>query len=235
MQRLPQLSDYELFAYLASGFAFLVMWDVWAPSNIVLGANWTVLYGVYIALLSYVLGQIIATPSELVLERWFTSKVLLAPSITLMNCDPRLRKRSFLKRSLLGEYYRPLDANQRSNIDVINTEGLTGEALFWNAFVIAKQDMNAYSRMYSFLKLYGFCRNMAFVLLLSSSCILIDIAVDSFCGQTGVQNEQKLRYAVFAFVAGLGMLHRYLKFYRLYSLEVFLSYASSNPMEGSSR
>lgn len=233
MQKLSQLSDYELFAYIASGFTLLVVWDIVVSSHTVLGANWTVLRGVVIVLISYILGHIIASLSEFILERWFTSRVLLAPSINLMKSDSSMQKTRFWKRALFGGYYRPLSDNMKSRIDARNSGNLEGESLFWSAFIIAKQDENAYTRMYSFLKLYGFCRNMAFVAIIGAFSILSDIAIDCLLGQVASLGDQRLRYASFALFVACGMFHRYLVFYRLYTLEVFISYASSTQTEAS--
>ena len=234
MQRLPQLSDYELFAYIASGFALLVVRDIVVSSHTVLCADWTVLHGVLIVLVSYILGHIIAWPSERCIEQWFTSRILHAPSITLMNRDHSLRNICCWKRVLFRGYYTPLNDHLRSKVDARNTRNLEGESLFWSAFIVAKRDENAYSRMFSFLKLYGFCRNMAFVAILGGFSIIFDITCDYFFGQTGLLGDQRFKYVAFALLVGYGMLYRYLTFYRLYSLEVFISYASSIQVEGSS-
>lgn len=227
MQQLSQLSDYELVAYIASGFSLLVVRDIVVSSHTVFCANWTVLYGVTIVLISYILGHIIASLSELVLERWFTTKILLPPSINLMKSDSNTPKVSSWKRALFRGYYKPVSANIKSKIDARNTESLEGESLFWGAFIVAKKDENAYTRMYSFLKLYGFCRNMAFVAIIGGISILIDIAIDCLSGQFSSLSDQRFQHAIFALVVAYGMFHRYLMFYRLYSLEVFISYASS--------
>jgi hypothetical protein len=40
---------------------------------------------------------------------------------------------------------------------------------------------------------------------------------------------QQFHWALLALLIGLGMLHRYLKFFRLYNVEVFVAYSEGLP------
>jgi len=91
-----------------------------------------------------------------------------------------------------------------------------------------KKDKTAYDRMTSFLNLYGFCRNVC-----TGALIVIPILV---CGAfrnvtlngwqlVGAPHRDLLWWAVAAGVVAVGMFYRYLKFFRQYTIEVFVTYA----------
>jgi hypothetical protein len=84
--------------------------------------------------------------------------------------------------------------------------------------------------MDSFLKLYGFCRNMAFVALCGFGLLTTLALLEWHRGGDLSLINTRLQWALVAFLLGLGMLHRYLKFHRLYSIEVFVAYAESPPI-----
>jgi hypothetical protein len=169
LDKLLRFSDYDVFGYVASGLAALAFWDLAFGTSYVVGVQWTIASGALTIGGAYVLGQILASPSSWLIERRLVRKVLGSPSAILMD-DLRLGWRRFLKAVILKDYYTPLDTGLRTRVreraaTARPGETLRGEALFWCAFAVAKKDENAYTRMDSFLKLYGFCRNMAFVAL----------------------------------------------------------------------
>jgi hypothetical protein len=85
---------------------------------------------------------------------------------------------------------------------------------------------NAYARMDGFLKLYGFCRNMAFVGL-AGAFHAADAALAWARLGWSDHVAQQFLWALLALLIGLGMLHRYLKFFRLYNVEVFVAYSEA--------
>ena len=232
MDKLAQFSDYDVFAYVASGFGALVVWDFVFSTHYLLGANWTIAGGAIAIATAYILGQVLAAPSGWLIERRFVHSVLFRPSVILME-SKRLGWRRFLKKTLLQDYYSSLDAGLRRRVRERAAaeygSEVVGDALFWCAFPIAKKDPNAYARMCAFLKLYGFCRNIAFVGFTGSCFIAIVAAIDwarsGWSGHIG----QQFRWALLALLVGLGMLHRYLKFFRLYTVEVFVAYSERSP------
>lgn len=232
MDNLARFSDYDVFAYIGSGLAALVVWDIVFSSHYVLGTQWTVAGGVLVIIASYILGQILAAPSGWLIERQFVHKVLFRPAVILMD-SRRLGWRRFLKKTILQDYYNPIDAGLRRKVSdraaADRGAEVVDEALFWCAFPIAKRDANAYGRMDSFLRLYGFCRNIAFVGLAGACFISADAAIEWMrLGWTGHLGQQ-FRWALLALLIGFGMLHRYLKFFRLYNVEVFVSYSEDSP------
>ncbi len=231
MDKLARFSDYDVFAYVASGLSALVVWDSIFSTHYVLGVQWTVASGTLTIATAYIVGQILAAPSGWLIERRFVHYVLFRPSVILMN-GRNLGWRRFLKKTLLQDYYTPLDAGlqrkvrERATAD--RNEEVTGESLFWCAFPIAKQDPNVYARMDGFLKLYGFCRNMTFVGLAGAGFFAVNAVLDWM--RLGWSNHvvQQLRWALLALLVGFGMLHRYLKFFRLYNVEIFVAYSEAS-------
>ncbi len=233
MDKLARFSDYDVFAYIASGLASLVIWDFLLSTNFVLNAKWTVASGTLTIAAAYIVGQILAAPSGWLLERRFVHHVLFRPSLILMN-DRKLGWRTFLKKTLLQDYYTPLDAGLqrkvRERAAADRGVEVAGESLFWCAFPVAKKDVNAYGRMESFLKLYGFCRNIAFVGFAGACGIAAEAALEWARLGWSDHLSQQFRWALLALLAGFGMLHRYLKFFRLYNVEVFVAYTEA-PLE----
>lgn len=228
MDKLVRFSDYDVFAYIASGLAALVVWDIVSSTHHVLGAGWTVASGMLTIAAAYIIGQILATPSGWLIERQFVHRVLFRPSDILMESRD-LGWRMLLKKTLLQDYYAPLDSGLQRKVRERSVADrgaeVSGEGLFWCAFPVSKKDSNASERMDSFLKLYGFCRNMAFVGL-AGACFIAADAVREW-DQWGWTDDvtRQFRWALIAALLGLGMLHRYLKFFRLYNVEVFVAYS----------
>lgn len=230
MDNLARFSDYDVFAYLASGLASLMVWDMVFSTKYVIGAQWTVAGGVITIAAAYIIGQILAAPSGWLIERQFVRHVLLRPSVILMGGEIGWRK--ILKRTLLQDYYSPLDKGLqdkvRERVAAERDPQVSGDALFWRAFPVAKRDANAYARMSGFLNLYGFCRNMAFVGVVGACFIALVAALE--WAEMGWSKDlaHQFRWALLALLIGLGMLHRYLKFFRLYAVEVFVTYGDAS-------
>lgn len=237
MSNLSKVSDYELFAYVACGFWALAAFDLLIEGQFIVGQDWTVSEAVLIFMASYIAGHILASPAQAIIERQFVHRVLLSPSVTLFDEDGRLERRRFLRTALFRTYYRPLDKGIREKVwQRASEESETvpsGEALFWLAYSVAKTDASVAARMGSFLKLYGFCRNMAFINLCSCLSFLIVTIIKLFCGETFELYHPM--WTAFSLVCTLGMLIRFLKFYRLYSVEVFVAYSTTYSKKESSR
>jgi hypothetical protein len=232
MDKLARFSDYDVFAYIASGLGSLMIWDIVCSTRYVFGAEWTVASGALTIMAAYIIGQILAAPSGWLIERQFVHHVLFRPSVILMD-SRELGWRRFLKKTLLQDYYSALDAGLRRKVReraaADHRADVAGEAIFWCAFPVAKKDVNAYARMDGFLKLYGFCRNMAFIGLAGAFFIAADATLE--WARLGWSDHvvHQFQWALLALALGLGMLHRYLKFFRLYNVEVFVAYSESVP------
>jgi hypothetical protein len=102
----------------------------------------------------------------------------------------------------------------------------SGEQLFWRAFPTIKCIEIAYARVEAFQKLYCFCRNMAFVALLSVPALIGKATAAALWGGSQAW-RQPTGWAFVMLVAGIGMSLRYLKFRRLYVVEVLTSFAET--------
>jgi len=86
--------------------------------------------------------------------------------------------------------------------------------------------------MESFLRLYSFCRNVAFVGLAVAALLLAHAVWLLSRGAPGSEVLDRLWWVVIALLIGVAMLYRYLKFHRLYGVEVFTGYLELPTMNG---
>ena len=216
MSQLP-FSLYDTFAYLASGFVVLAA-AAYGFDHPSVGASGIpaqqILLGIVII---YIAGHLIAHLSSLILESWLLRKVIGCPEDYLL-CA---RDRNAWAR-LFPANFKPLPEPTRERIRKrANVEGVpvSGRALFYHCHAIVKHDEVTLDRLSSFLKLYGFCRNMCLALVASAILLLIGLARASASGPNAGT------WAIMATGASVVMFYRYLKFYRHYALEVLTSYS----------
>lgn len=214
MNRIP-FSVYDYFGHLASGFLLIVVLDY------VIGEQWLLLenppIGLWLVgvLVAYIIGQIIANPSAWLFERIIVNKWLMSPVVNLLRESPK----TWLRRLFPG-YFTPFPIAIRKKVmEKAEIYGISGPepALFIHAFGKVKKDENAMARLNTFLNLYGFCRNISFVCLLA---FLILIATS----WGGWGNLDRLPWAFVALVGSIGMFYRYVKYFRQYSYELFITY-----------
>lgn len=211
MDKLP-FSVYDFFGYLGCGFLLCMSADAIA------GQNWydqdpSVVWGAFWVIVAYVAGHINANLASWALERWLLGR-LGRPNVLLFG---RSGEHWRLWERLFPGYYTPLDDRVRERVlDRAATAGIKepGEALFHHARTFAKGHAETWAKMETFLQLYGFCRNMSFCLG------LITVALACSAAWTPVHAA----YAVAATMGAVGMLYRYLKFFRQYSYEMFTAY-----------
>lgn len=162
--------------------------------------------------------------SSPLLEKAFVHGVLGRPSRVLLEKKPQsgLRK---IYAALIGQYFQPINDSLTDSLAQLPEEkrAAVAEAVFRAAVFEAKKHQVAYVRMDTFLRLYGFCRNVAFVALVAAVTFAI-VGLFEVTGDEGWNSDvaQKLGWSAAAAAAGLGLVVRYLKFYRLYALEAFL-------------
>lgn len=234
MDKFLRFSDYDIFAYLAAGLAALAVVDRAFGTAFVLDAHWTPASGSLTVAGAYILGHLVAGPAGMLMDRWLVEKRLGVPSKHLFGAQAH-RPRNALLRRLLGDYFRKLDGGIDTRVlaraAAEGKPGTPGEDLFWVAFAVAKRDEAAYARMESFLKLYGFCRNIAFVALAGAPVLLAAAGWRWWQqGWSDVVWHDGL-IALVVLLAGGGMLLRYLKFLRLYAVEVFVAYSEKTAEE----
>jgi hypothetical protein len=86
--------------------------------------------------------------------------------------------------------------------------------------------------MEGFLKLYGFCRNIAFVGMAAAPLLIAHAVWLLSHAAPAVEILDRLWWAIAVLIVGVVMLYRYLKFHRLYSVEIFTGYLELPLLEG---
>ncbi len=213
MGRIP-FSVYDFFGYLACGFLLLVGADYALDLGVPFSDGWSLPEGSLFILIAYVTGQIAAGLAAWLLERQFIHRCLGPPYNYLLQDISNCQRRMF------PGFTAPLPATTRKRVlEKARASGIQepGEALFLHAFARVKQDEITLTRLNGFLALYGFCRNMAFVLLLLALLFVWASAV----GGKPVDG----RWIAFSTLGAVGMFWRYLKFFRQYAYEVFVTYS----------
>jgi hypothetical protein len=217
MGKLP-FSVYDFFGYLASSFLLFAAVDHAFDGGRLLGDSPKFMLGLLWLVVAYIAGHLIAHVSSVLLEQGLVRRVLRSPEETLFQERPC----SAWARLFPG-FYRPFPKEIRERVLVKAHEqaGIAGagRALFFHCHTIAKRDQATLGRLNSFLNLYGFCRNSTLALSVAAAVL---IAGALFGGDFG-----KLWWAAAALVGSVGMFYRYLKFFKLYTEEVFRTYAES--------
>jgi hypothetical protein len=221
VSRIP-FGVYDFFGYLASGFLVLAALDLVFTGGSVLKSDMQLLPGLFWLVVAYVTGHIVANTSSFVLERALVQRVLGRPHQVLFEVPAR---RNWSR--LFPGYYEALPQETRERVLKKANEraGITqpGPGLFFHCFAFVRGDEDARGRLDSFLSLYGFSRNVA-----TAAAIAVLVLAADFISMESVEvalHSVEFRWAVAAAVAAVGLLYRYLKFFRLYSVEVFIRYA----------
>jgi hypothetical protein len=216
MNQLP-FSVYDFFGYLASGVLILAGVTVAFVGDEPLGETPSFLVGLLLIIAAYVVGHIDANIAGDLIERRLVRDRLHRPTEILLgeHAPP-----SRLARLLPG-YYSPLPASLCVEIKTL-ADGRDAEALFLHCHATMKSDSVVQERLATFLNLYGFCRNATLALCTASICLAIGMVLGT--AETG-QYVAPGWWMMAALVGAVGMLYRYLKFYRQYAFELLTSYA----------
>ena len=223
MKDLP-FAKYDFWAYLSSGSLFLYIVDYVAASGVFDRPQWTVVQTIVVISAAYVVGHLVAGLSSVILERWIVGRVLGPPRETLFG---KCKAPRFLQKLLPG-YFQALPKQIQDAAlarSAASGVGTPGEAMFWLAFVEAKNSKTAMDRIESFLNLYGFCRNIALVFLIAAPVLIMRFGLDAV-------PRQDLWLGLGSLVIGAGMMLRYLKFLRHFAVEVVTQYALGRGQPG---
>lgn len=216
MSRIP-FTVYDFFAYLSSGSVIVAVIDYLYGYQWLQKDKQTVVIGLFLVFLAYIAGHVVAHFSSLFLEQWFVSGLLKRPTRTLLGEAPRKGI-----AWLFPGYYRPLPSDTQDRIrQVAQERGFEGkdEGLFLHAFAIVKKDEKALRRLEEFRNVYGFARNMTFAFVVAGVLLAIGTRVSGTPASSW--------WAIGSFALGVSMLYRYLKFFRQFTYELFLTYAES--------
>ena len=214
MSKIP-FTVYDFFAYLSSGSLLVAAFDYSFGYQWLLVEKPRLVFVLLLIFAAYLTGHLVAHLSKLCLEDFLVDKVLKRPAQTLLGkSSPRFF--SFL----FPGYYKPLPSERQERVrQQAAARGVTatGEALFQHAYAVATQTQAAQNRLDEFRNLYGFARNMTFSLLFTSLFLLIAIWKTTPAADWW--------WSPFTALFALGMLYRYLKFFRQFSYQLLLTYA----------
>lgn len=225
MSKIP-FSVYDFFGYLSAGFLTIIAFEYAFGSTDVLHTEHTVAFGFAIVVVAYMVGHTVAHLSSAIFENGIVRKVLKSPEHHLLKTEAD----TTLMAKLLPGHFTPLPKDSQSRIvrkaEKYEINPFT-RAFFFHCHSIVKNDSATLDRLNTFLNLYGFARNMAMALLLSAIVLVISAGYHEFICQSQEKPENLLVYTVLALIASFFMFLRYLKFFRIYTMEVFLTYAEN--------
>ena len=206
-------TDYDFWGYIAAGFLTLFALDCSVGTDLLLRPSWTLVETVIAVSLAYVVGHLIAGMSSALLEQ----RLLLhigRPSEILTGT----KRGPGWARFMFPGYFTPLPPGALSALRAKATAAGHGDfgSLFTHAHRVAQKNAKAAERMAIFLNQYGFCRNVSFAALVAAIAFTIAAA-------RGERDDAWL-WAACASVVFVGMFFRYLKFHRLFTVEVLNSY-----------
>jgi hypothetical protein len=217
---------YDIFAYLSSGFVVIGAADFAFPGTWILNAELSVIEGLMWIVVAYVLGHVISAVSAPILEQRFAERILGYRQDVLF--DPQegcassgSEKGRWFKRFFPGYFNRlPKEIQMRVLARVKEEAEITsvGTALFLYCDARVRQKPEAAPVLATYLNIYGFARNACFASVIGAMLLVIGAI------RYETNAETKAWLAVAAIGAAVGLLYRYLKFFRLYAREVFLFY-----------
>ncbi len=221
MDKIP-FSIYDFFGYLSAG-SLALFGAAYAYEGVdAFDVDFTMAQILLLVVASYVAGHAIAGVSSFVLERRLTRRFLGSPTGHLFDDEQPAGW-----RRLFGQYHASLPAKTQELIldKAKKRAGIDGpgEALFLHCFGVVRHEEYPRLRLATFLNLYGFSRNT------SMSSLLVGLGlVAAAVMETGVAVNELLTGAFVAVLVSVVMYFRYLKFYRQYAFELYVTYADAS-------
>lgn len=216
MEKYFPFSDYDFFGYLASGLYFWFSLDFVLNDSRTLNAGWTVPQSLFVIAVAYITGHLIAGFAKAINEDLLVARILGRPLAVLMG----RKQQSIFFRRLLPRYYMPAPQHTRDLVfERARAKGIdsVGEDLFAFVYAASRKIERAAKRADGFLNLYGLCRNVS----MSAGAILIVCLLHRALQSVDVDAW----FLIGTAVVMIGMFGRYLKFYRLFVLELINSCA----------
>jgi hypothetical protein len=223
MKGIP-FTAYDVFAYLSAGFFLVGAADYAFPGEWLLDADLTTAQVFAWIIVAYVMGHVSGQISSVLLEKGLVKHHLGYPTAALFGTS----KASDQLRELFPGYFEEIHEQIR---ELVKTHAehdadITKEdALFYYCDARVKRNEQVASVLAVFLGLYGFARNVCIAAAVSVVLLVVGAAIDRS------DWELKLLLAGSAAVIAIFLLYRYLKFFRVYALEMFCAYAASYPPE----
>ena len=244
MKGIP-FTAYDIFAYLSSGFFVIGAADYAFPGTWLIDAKLNTAHVFLWIVVAYVLGHMIAQISATILEKGLVKHVLGYPTSVLFR-TPQEKKTETRRQRLLRlfnqeewhvrrffpGYSEPLPPQVcdlvRKTVDKDGVDITDHAALFMYCDARVKTDEETGALLTIFLGLYGFARNVCISATLAAVLLLAGAVLHH-------ENwETKLWLSAGAAAIAVFLLYRYLKFFRVYALEVFSAYAALYPVSDSS-
>ena len=222
MDKIP-FSAYDFFGCLSSGVTTLAgaSFAYQGVDAFRLDLNPSQAFALVVA--AYLVGHVVASVSSFLLERRLTRRLIGSPTSWLFGGDLLGGWRRILK-----EYHKPLpEVTAKQVLTRAKREAdinEPGEALFYHCFGVVRRDEYPRARLAVFLNLYGLARNTAMAALISGTAIGFGIPFND-----RVDTTELWAGSLVAGFIGVAMYLRYLKFYRQYSVELYVTYAEVNP------
>jgi hypothetical protein len=207
LEKIIAFTDYDIFAYLMVGIAILAASDLVLDTRFFFRKDWGFGIGIVIVVVAYIVGQVLSTPADWVMEQLLVKEWLKEPSYHLVVSNEEYERygkppankffesckasneEGFLKHilaSTLSSYGEHLSCGLQDNIrKKTNKEG---KELFFEAYAVAKKEKDAAERMLVFSRLYIFSRNMAFAAFLAALAVIFRIGKN-------VSTERKAKLA----------------------------------------
>jgi hypothetical protein len=214
-------SVYDFFGYLAVGFLVLVSLDYSSGGGWLLKDTIAPIYVLLWVVIAYIVGHIVAHIASSLLEHLFLRKFLGSPEEHLFGDSTRT-----WKTKLFPATFKPFPKATQERILARAVEcraPKSGRALFFHCHAIVKHQAVTRDRMNIFLALYGFCRNTSMASTLAACSLIVSHILFPSTA------PDLIPWLPATLVVAVGMLYRYLKFFRHYTTEVFVSYADASP------
>jgi len=247
MDKIP-FTFYDFFGYLAPGFHILAVFDyVFLKSCLFHSDKSSVAFWVLLVGGAYLLGHVTAFFSYGLYERTLIRRIFQKPATNLFlerkknfwtlafghyfESFPRTIKLKILKKASdewLVIYHLSEAASSGKtfgNRDISRQVDEDLKSIYLHAYGRVKINELAMAQQDTFLRLYGFARNISFSSLIATILIVIN------CFLKGISSNW--HWLVIFFAAFLAMFTIYLKFYRWFSREIFLAYAELPPQKAS--
>lgn len=218
-----QISAYDTLGYLATGYALLFLLDTALGFHIMRTQDPALGNAVFSAVLAYVVGHVSSFFS------YFFEKQFVERQHTPPESDPSTGDSWKGWARAVGLH----DETLRRIVDRIVEKDIreTGRDLFYRVEAIVRRSEVVSNRLTTFLVLYGFCRNMAAVLLVSGT-VFLGRAV---CEVRAPDTEVAAYSALAALVCWFGtyaMHYRYRKFYVAYMATLYKVFAEGDEPGG---
>lgn len=213
------LTDYDFYAYIASGSLLIAAADrAWNAGEILARDDWSFVAIIVFFSTAYVAGHLVAAVSSPVIEHWLARTVLTPPGVVQLGLKPRTRMERFVGEAV-GRYYEPFKPATIDAIKANATAELGGrgnldfEDIFQAAHRRAYAAEHSRDRAEQFRNQYGFCRNVAFVSYLGVVFFSLSSAYGGSLGPAWP-------WIIVSAVVAVLMTVRFLKFYACFCAEI---------------